>query len=50
MYIALSHSKHDQQVGEISPENGTIATQVLGMNAVAAMCLSGVFIILKVNN
>ena len=52
MYIALSHSKHlsDDSPGAVSTDSGTIATSVLGLNAIAALCFSGVFIILKVNH
>ena len=32
------------------PESASIAPSVLGLNSIAALCFSGVLIILKVNN
>ena len=54
MYIALSGSieshSESSSVAVEAPQSGPIATSILGLNAVAAICLSGVFIILKVNH
>ena len=49
MYIALSGSITSHTEGEAA-ESTTIANSILGLNGVAAICLSGVFIILKVNH
>eukprot|EP00353_Schmidingerella_taraikaensis_P001803 CAMPEP_0185597934 /NCGR_PEP_ID=MMETSP0434-20130131/81679_1 /TAXON_ID=626734 ORGANISM="Favella taraikaensis, Strain Fe Narragansett Bay" /NCGR_SAMPLE_ID=MMETSP0434 /ASSEMBLY_ACC=CAM_ASM_000379 /LENGTH=56 /DNA_ID=CAMNT_0028226785 /DNA_START=1028 /DNA_END=1198 /DNA_ORIENTATION=- len=53
MYIALSGSIQ-KEAGDASkvaePVKSSIAPSVLGLNTIAAMCLSGVIVILKVNN
>jgi|ERR1719469_239803 len=56
MYIALSGSIERQAnqsttlPQQVDPDSASIAPSVLGLNSMAALCFSGVFIILKVNN
>ena len=55
MYIALSSGSHDDSAGDLVAEgssggSGHVATPILGLNTIAAVCLSGLFIILKINH
>ena len=54
MYIALYGSienNSEEQGIKLSEDGaGPVATSILGLNIVAALCFSGVFIVLKVNH
>ena len=51
MYIALSSNiTGEGEAKKDDLENNQIATPILGLNCIAAVCLSGVFVILKINH